>query len=918
MSRNIEFTRTTIALPLGRSALHALVAPSRPYSSPIIYLAVLGLIVALSLVPLLGHPSLGPLEAAPVVTSTFGRLPLVFVPNQGQTEATASFEANGVGGTLTFGPQEIVLTLPTASNGQNDDTVNNSGQTLRLSFIDANPTLAVEGGKSLPGMANYYLGGDSAQWYTNLPTYADINYRHLYPGIDLGYEGTDGQLKSTFIVAPGADPTRIRWQYLGAEAVTLDSATGNLRIELAGQAQVVEQAPVAWQQISGRRVPVPAAYAVADDGSIGFALGSYNAAAPLTIDPTIVYESVIGGATSGIDIALDAAGNAYVVARAYDTNNDVMVAKLSADGALQYTTYLRGSSGDFGTGIALDGSGDVYIAGGTDSSDFPILNAMQSVKNGVTRDAFIAKLAAQDGSLLFSTYFGGSRSDIIQDITLNSVGQIYLVGYTESTDFPTLNPMQGGLNLNQCFCEDTFVTKLSPDALTVLYSTYLGGSFEDYGQSIALDGNDNMYITGRTQSDDFPTQAAIQPNRAGQYQDEDVFVAKIAADGSSLVYSTYLGGNNGDRADRIAVDSAGNAYLAGTTRSTNFPTTPGAYQEQFVGGINECGTAGFGGPRDCDDMFVTKLVPDGSALAYSTYLGGSLDDRGDGVAVDSNGQALVVGYTQSADFPPDGGASGLGADIVVAKLDASGSGLLYTVKIDSPVANTSHGIALDDADDVYITGGQNVPSQLYVAKISDDGSPTPSNQPPVAVASANPESGAAPLSVQFSSDGSNDPDGNIMAYAWDFGDGGTSPEANPVHTYNSPGTYDVTLSVTDDDNASQSDTVVITAIGPTQAELHVQDQTVTRQTRGKRARGLDQVLIADQDNQPVGGVTVTAVYSGPSQGQVSGVTGDDGLVVLRTNVVRNPQGGWCFEVTDVSKDGHAYNPAANGITVQCE
>jgi PKD repeat protein len=929
MSHKIKFTTSTIALPSGRSAMQILPTIPRLSYSPVFYLAMFALIVALSVVSFLGHPTapaVATLEGAPSVVSAFGRLPLVFVPNQGQTDTAANFEARGMGGTLSFGLQEIVLTLPTRSDAPNSETINNSVRTLRLSFIDANPALVVEGGRALPGEVNYYLGSDSAQWYTNLPTYADINYRHIYPGIDLRYEGTDGQLKSTFSVAPGADPTRIRWQYSGAEAVTLDGATGNLQIGLPGEAQVVEQAPVAWQEIDGRRVPVPVAYAIAGDGSVGFALGSYDAAAPLTIDPTIVYETTFNGATSGIDMVVDAAGNAYVIARAYDTNNDVMVAKLSADGTLLYTTYLRGSSGDFGRGITLDDSGDVYVAGSTDSTDFPILNATQSQKNGVTRDAFIAKLAGQDGSLLFSTYFGGSRSDEIHDIALNGAGQIYVVGYTESTDFPTLNPIQGGLNLNQCFCEDVFVTKLSPDALTVFYSTYLGGSFEDYGESIALDANDNMYITGRTQSDDFPTQAAIQPNRAGQYQDEDVFVARISADGGSLVYSTYLGGDDWDRVDRIAVDSAGNAYLAGTTRSANFPTTPGAYQEQFVGGINDCGTSGFGGPRDCDDMFVTKLLPDGSALAYSTYLGGGLDDRGDGVAVDSSGRAFVVGYTQSADFPPDGGGSGLDADIVVAKLNASGSDLLYAVKIDSPVANTSHGIALDDADDIYITGGQNVPSQLYVAKLSNGGAPPPtptptpipSNQPPVAMASANPESGAAPLSVQFSADGSHDPDGSIVAYAWDFGDGGTSSQANPSYTYNAVGTYEASLTVTDDDNASQSDTVVITITGATQDELHVQDQTVSRQTRGNRARGLDRALITDQNNQPVAGATITAVYSGPNQGQVSGVTGNNGRVVLRTNWVRKPQGVWCFEVTDVTKDGYVYNPDANVVTIQCE
>jgi PKD repeat protein len=925
MSHKIKFGLSAFAGPSRTSVAQSFTTSPRLYLSPVLYLAVFSLIVALSVSPFLGHSpaaALGSLEGAPSVASAFGRLPLAFVPNQGQTDTAASFEARGIGGTLSFAPQEIVLTLPGTQDAPIAEAINNSSQNLRLSFIDANPTLAVDAGRSLPGTANYYLGSDSAQWYTNLPTYADISYQQLYPGINLRYEGKDGSLKSTFTIAPGADPARIRWQYGGAAAVVVDYASGDLHITLPNQSQVVEQAPIAWQEINGRRVSVPVAYALAANGSVGFKLASYNPSAPLIIDPTIVYETTIdvGDFGRGVDIAIDAAGNAYVLGQVIDAENDVVIAKLSPDGSLLYTTYLRGSKVDFGGGIALDGSGGVYIAGGTDSADFPILNAMISEKNGVTRDAFITKLAAEDGSLLFSTYFGASRSDSINDITLNNAGEIYVVGQTESTDLPTVNPIQDGLNLNQCFCEDTFVTKLTPDAMTVLYSTYLGGSFEDYGQSIALDANDNIYITGRTQSDDFPTQAAIQPDRAGELQDEDLFVSKISADGSSLVYSTYLGGTKNETVRRIAADSAGNAFVAGYTRSADFPTTAGAYRDTYIGGSSNCLT-GFGLPTSCNDMFVTRFVPDGSSLAYSTYLGGSHQDYATGIAINDTGEAYVVGYTTSTDFP---GITQTG--IVVAKLNTNGSDLLYAVSIASAVPNAGHGIAVDNAGDVYITGAQNAPSNLYVAKISDDGAPpptptptpTPSNQPPVAVASANPESGEAPLTVQFSSDGSHDPDGTITAYAWDFGDGGSSTDANPGHTYSDAGTYNATLTVTDDDGASQSNAVVITVTGASQDELHVQDQTVTRQTRGKRARALDRVLITDQNNQPVAGATVTAVYSGPNQGQASGTTGDDGRVVLQTDLVRNPQGVWCFEITNVSKDGYVYNPAANVVTVQCE
>jgi hypothetical protein len=495
-----------------------------------IYLVLFALIlVTSSLMRSWPTLSAGVTSEVPKVASLLKPLPLAFVPNRGQAEADVHYMARGQSA-VSFAPQEIALQI--------------QGQTLHLSFVGANPAPEIVAGTALPGVLNEIQGRDPAAWHTNLPTYAELTYQEIYPGVSLRYGGVDGQLKSTFTVAPGAAPALIRWQYSGAQAVAVDPASGDLRITLSDETLVTEKAPIAWQELGGQRVPVAVAFALAADNSVSFALGSYDASAPLIIDPTIVYETTLnlGDFGRGVDVAIDADGNAYVLGQVIYGANDVVIVKLSSDGSLLHTTYLRGSKGDFGGGITLDGSGDVYVAGYTDSYDFPILNAIKPVKDGVTREAFIAKLAAADGALLFSTYFGGSRSDEIHDITLNSAGEIYVVGYTESTNFPTVNPIQSGLNLNQCFCEDTFVTKLSPDALTVLYSTYLGGSFEDYGQSIALDANDNIFITGSTQSDDFPTQAAIQPNRAGEFQDSDLFVSKISADGSSLVYSTYLGG----------------------------------------------------------------------------------------------------------------------------------------------------------------------------------------------------------------------------------------------------------------------------------------------------------------------------------------------------------------------------------------
>jgi len=829
--------------------MHTLRLSNRVRFSPGIHWTAVGLILITAIIivfTFLGNspaPASNPSINVPSIASAFSQLPLAFVPNQGQNDAAIQFEVQGAGNRLTFAPQAIALQV--------------QEQTVQLSFIDANPAPTISAGDSLPGIVNYFQGNQVDNWLTNIPTYASIHYQELYPGINLRYEGNDGLLESTFTLAPGADPALIRWQYMGATTLAVDETTGDLLITLPDQSRVVEQAPVAWQEIGGRRVPVTVAFSLAIDNSIGFAVDKYNPALPLIIDPTIVYETIqgLGDFSHGLDIAIDAAGNAYILGRVYDSNNDVGIVKLSPDGSVLYTTYLRGNKGDFGGGITLDAAGDIYIAGATDSLDFPILNAIKPVKDGVTREGFITKLANGDGSLLFSTFFGGSRSDSINDVTLNDNGEIYVVGQTQSTDFPTANPIQSGLNLTQCFCDDAFVTKLSPDALTVLYSTYLGGASTDSGSSIALDANDDIYITGSTKSDDFPIQAAIQPNRAGVNQDVDLFVSKISSDGSSLVYSTYLGGTGNESARRIAVDSAGNAFVAGTTISDDFPTTAGAYRETYIGGYGAC-LSGLSTPIDCTDMFVTKFAPDGSSLAYSTYLGGDKDDNGKGIAINEAGEVYVVGESYSTVFPGVPPRTELGYYIVLAKLNASGSDLVYAVGIDSQVANAGHGIALDNAGDVYITGAQNVPEELYVAKFTEGGvlplpTPTSTALPPTPTATAVPPT---PTST---------------------------PDTN-------------------------------------QNEIHVQAQSVTRQQWWRYYRGVDTILITDQNNQPVAGVTVTVSYTGPNKGQVSGVTGVDGTVTLYTNWKRNPNGTWCFEVTAVAKDGDLYNSSANVVILQCE
>lgn len=637
-------------------------------------------------------PVPAPAPAPPVIAPDFGRLPLAFVPNAGQTDPDVQFQARGMGGTIFFTSEEVVLSLPTADQPSAsaapehhrpvDQRVSRRAAqpahvvdsrpaptVVRLQFTGANPSPTVTGGEHLPGVVNYLIGNDPAQWRTNLPTYAGVVYGDLYDGIDLRYDGTEGRLKGTYTVAPGADPAQIRWRYAGAEQVQVDAASGDLVLTLPSQATLTEQAPVAWQTINRTRVPVAAHYSVADDGSIGFTLEHYDTRYPLTIDPTLEYSTFLGGSGGGADygygIAVDSAGNAYVTGQTSSADfpmshplqgvygggsYDAFVTKLNADGsALVYSTYLGGSANDRGHGIALSSTGNVYITGYTYSPDFPTARPLQAAFGG-DRDAFVTKFNADGSTLVYSTYLGGSNTNWGNGIAVDRGGNAYVTGYTRSDNFPTVRPLQGTFG----GYEDAFVTKLNADGSALVYSTYLGGSNWDYGTDITVNSAGNAYITGYTYSLNFPTAHPLQGDHAGG--DEDAFVAKLSLDGSALVYSTYLGGGNDDSSNGIAVDSEDNAYITGYTGSENFPTVRPL--ETMVG-------------NNSADAFVTKLNADGSTLVYSTYLGGNNYDNGYGIAVDSGGNAYVTGLTRSADFPTahslDGTLGGY-ADAFVAKI----------------------------------------------------------------------------------------------------------------------------------------------------------------------------------------------------------------------------------------------------------
>lgn len=646
----------------------------------------------------------------PNVIPNLAQISLAFVPDEAPDQYV-------VGSSILLSPDTLSLAVPRVMDDQTVDVTN-----VQIQFVAANPNPVLEPASRLSTHVNEYSGSNANDWRVQVPTYGGLTYHELYPGVDLYYSGTEGHLKGTYTVAPGANPAVIRWSYNSGTTLAVNNSTGDLNVAVDGEAALKEQAPVAWQEINGQRVPVSAAYTIAADGTVGFTLGRYDLNHPLIIDPTIAYETVysVGSLDFGVDIAVNDKGQAWVVAYTL-VEQDAVVLKLDTDGTVLFTTSLQGSGIDEGHSIKLDAQGNAIITGRTLSSDFPVLKAIQPTLNGFS-DAFVTKLAAADGSLVFSTYLGGSNAERGYGLALNGAGDIYLTGGTKSVDYPTLNPIQESLNISQqCFCFDAYVSVLSADGQMLLYSTYFGGGKDDFGWDIDVDGANNIYFTGETMSMNFPVVNALQTFFGGV---QDVFVTRFSADGSAVNYSTYLGGENVERVRGIAVDAAGYAHVGGMTGSAGFPTTPGSFQPNFAGGIDACGSPPFEPTRNCYDAFASKIAPDGSEFAYSTYLGGDDDDEGTALALSYDGSVYLTGYSYSNNFP---GGAGL---IFITRLDSTGSNLAYTF---TPAVNSAagHGAAVDSDGNIYVTGSNNVPADVYVIKLYEDiVLPTPTSAPP--------------------------------------------------------------------------------------------------------------------------------------------------------------------------------------------
>jgi subtilisin-like proprotein convertase family protein len=648
-----------------RKPVHIILPPHSVISRRTLQLVHIAATLALILAAGCAHvqPPADP-QRAPLVDSQITSLPgggIGFIPNEGQLDPDTRFSTPLLGGHVALGRTTITFLPPTPrpqTLGKPPTTSEHPTIPVVLRFLGPAGPTAIEPVEQLTTVINDLRGDDPGRWRSQLPTFSTVVYRDLYPGIDASFEREPDSLKGTFVVAPGVNPGAIRWRYEGDVITALDPSTGDLIVRAQGAATddpplLVDRAPVAWQEIGGATVAVPATYALAPGGDIAFALGGYDPALHLFIDPSITYG-----------------------------------------------TYLGGSMTDGLVGVAITAQNQVVVAGHTRSANFPVRNALDGTISTpgcgdyyFCNDLFISKFSPDGQQLLFSTFLGGDSDDSLGDLALGQDGRVYLTGSTGSSNFPLVNPIQ----LQRRPFSDAFVTRLSADGTEIEYSTYLGGSDVDLALSVAVNAAHEAVVAGQTRSGDFPRLDAFQPSNAGY---EDGFITKLSADGTQLRFSTFLGGENTDFTGAVAVDAAGDIYVTGRTQSNSFPTV-NPFQ-QF------CGVS-FNPPTRCRDAFVTKLRGDGSALIYSTYLGGADGDEGHSIDVDAGGHAVVGGGTASTDFPlmrplqPSGGGYD-NSDAFVAKFTPEGQGLVFSTYLGGSAIEIPGDLALDAGGTIYLTG----------------------------------------------------------------------------------------------------------------------------------------------------------------------------------------------------------------------
>lgn len=558
------------------------------------------------------------------VVLSYGQLPLSFEPNHGQSDPAVRFLARGPGFRVGLASDAVITTLAASTRDANvhRSEVGADQASFRVRILGANTSAVANGEAELPGKANYLIGNDPSRHITDISTFARVRFAQVYPGIDVVYYGNNQQIEYDFVVEAGADPRKVRLAFDGVSNLRIEEQ-GHLAFETAvGTSRQLR--PVVYQIIDGERREIRANYVVGSSNEVAFEINEYDVTQSLVIDPI-----------------------------------------------LSYSTYLGGQGRDAALSIAVDAGGNAYVTGTTTSTDFPLVNEYDRSVGSNDNDVFVSKLNSAGTALVYSTYLGGRNGlDRAFSIAVDGSGSAYIMGETSDADYPTTTgAYQSGVSGGA-----SFVTKLGGAGNTLVYSTYLRDA---NAYALAVDGNGNAYVTGIALSGFVTTTGVIQvasPYPSGS----SPFVIKLNPAGSAPVYSTFLGGSGAgsssyvpDVAVALAVDSVGNAYIAGRADSTDFPTVNAFAATQAVG----------------YDAFISKINPSGTALSYSTYLGGSRGDYALAVAVDTAGSAYVTGFTASADFPiknafqvSNPGNTTQGSSIVafVTKLSPRGTDLAYS------------------------------------------------------------------------------------------------------------------------------------------------------------------------------------------------------------------------------------------------
>jgi Beta-propeller repeat len=564
----------------------------------------------------------------------WGQLPLVFEANRGQTDSVVDYLSRGRGYTAFLTSSGATLSLRQHSSAASD--------AIRLTLLGAGRNIRASAEQQIPGKVNYLIGSDSAQWEVGIPQYSRVRYTNVYPGIDLVYYGNPGQLEYDFVVQSGADLSKIALQLEGAQSLRI-AGNGDLTL-LLPDGEIAWKRPEVYQLRDGKRTPVSSEYQIAAN-TLSFKVGDYDHARPLVIDPSLSFGTYIGTPDSSTAIA-----------------------------------------------ITLDSSKNVYIAGLAGSSQYPTTPGAYQTTYGGGSDAFITKLSADGSTLLYSTYVGGSSYEWASSVAVDSSGNAYAGGVTQSSNFPVT---PGALHLFNTSVNGYtgFILKLNATGSALIYSAEVGNASVP---SIAIDSAGDVYATGTTSGSPFETTSGAYKTTVGTTKcpgfgtggQSESYVMELNPGGSAPVFSTYI--SDCEQGAAIAVQN-GEAYITGSTQQ-NHPVTSGVVQPTYGGGF---------------DAFVTKLNTAGSALVYSTYLGGTDIDQGNGIAVDNSGNTIVGGFTFSTNYPVANafqGTATTSGDAFVTKLNPTGTAFVYSTYLGGSAGAWVSAVAIDSTGNAYVSG----------------------------------------------------------------------------------------------------------------------------------------------------------------------------------------------------------------------